>query len=74
MKAWQLERLGGSLELNEVPIPDPRPGSVVVRVEASSLMSYMKDYVEGKLPYLQPTQRQIHSRRQRRWDYPCGRS
>ena len=54
MKAWQLERLGGSLELNELSIPDPRPESIVVRVEASSLMSYMKDYVEGKLPIYNP--------------------
>ena len=50
MKAWRLERLGGSLELKDVPVPEPRPGSVVVRVEASSLMSYMQDYIEGKLP------------------------
>jgi alcohol dehydrogenase len=50
MKAWQLERLGGSLDLRDVPAPEPRAGSVVVRIETSSLMSYMKDYVEGKLP------------------------
>jgi NADPH:quinone reductase-like Zn-dependent oxidoreductase len=50
MKAWQLERLGGSLSLTDQPIPQPRTGAVVVRIEASSLMSYTKDYVEGKLP------------------------
>lgn len=50
MKAWQLERLGGSLVLTDQPIPQARPGGVVVRVDASALMSYMKDYVEGKLP------------------------
>ncbi|SOE95452.1 alcohol dehydrogenase [Burkholderia sp. D7] len=50
MKAWQLERLGGSLSLTDQPIPQARTGGVVVRVEASSLMSYMKEYVEGKLP------------------------
>ncbi len=50
MRAWQLERLGGGLELTDVPIPEARPGSVVVRMEAASLMSYMKDYAEGKLP------------------------
>lgn len=54
MRAWQLERLGGVLELNNIPVPEPRPGSVVVRVEASSLMSYMKDYVEGKIPIYNP--------------------
>lgn len=50
MKAWQLEKLGGSLRLIDLPIPEARPGSVVVRMEASALMSYMKPYVEGKLP------------------------
>lgn len=49
MKAWQLERLGGTLSLIDLPIPEPRTGGVVVRVEASSLLSYMKDYVDGKL-------------------------
>ena len=50
MKAWLLDGLGGSLKLIDVPAPDPRPGSVVVQAETSSLMSYMKDYVEGNLP------------------------
>lgn len=50
MRAWQLERMGGRLEFTDVPIPEARPGSVVVRMEAASLMSYMKDYAEGKLP------------------------
>jgi NADPH:quinone reductase-like Zn-dependent oxidoreductase len=50
MKAWQLERLGGALKLTDLPIPEPRAGGVVVRIDASSLMSYMKAYVDGKLP------------------------
>lgn len=50
MKAWQIDRLGGQLRLNDVAVPEVRPGSVLVRVEAQSLMSYLKDYVEGKLP------------------------
>src|SRR5260221_10998904 len=54
MKAWQLERLGGELRFNDVPTPDPRPGSVLVRIEASVLMSYLKPYVEGKLPIYNP--------------------
>jgi NADPH:quinone reductase-like Zn-dependent oxidoreductase len=49
MKAWQLERLGGSLKFSDITTPEPLPGGVVVRLETSSLMSYMKDYVEGKL-------------------------
>ena len=54
MKAWQLERLGRELRFNDVRTPELRPGSVLVRIEASSLMSYLKAYVEGKLPAYNP--------------------
>ena len=54
MKAWRLEKLGGRLSLDDVPVPAPRPGSVLVRVEASALMSYLKAYVEGALPFYDP--------------------
>ncbi|WP_371823945.1 alcohol dehydrogenase catalytic domain-containing protein [Phyllobacterium sp. 628] len=50
MKAWQIEGFSNDLKLNHIAMPEVRPGSVLVRVEASSLMSYLKDYVEGKLP------------------------
>ena len=48
MKAWRLDRLGGDLRLENVPMPEVRPGSILVRVEASTLMSYIKPYVEGR--------------------------
>jgi hypothetical protein len=54
MKAWPLDRLGGGLHLKDVPTPDPRPASVLVRIEASSLMSYLKPHVQGKLPMYNP--------------------
>ncbi len=54
MKAWRLNRLGGALELKEVPVPEPRPGSALVKIEASGLMSYLRPYVEGKLPFYNP--------------------
>lgn len=54
MKAWRLERLGGPLHFADVPIPEVRPGSVLVRIEASPLLSYFKDYVEGKLTFYSP--------------------
>jgi len=54
MKAWRLERLGGELSLKDVRTPEPRPGSVLVRIEASALMSYLKSYVQGKLPIYNP--------------------
>ncbi|MFP6557887.1 zinc-binding alcohol dehydrogenase family protein [Paraburkholderia sp. B3] len=50
MKAWQLERLGATLQQVDLPTPEPRAGSVVVRMEASVLMSYMDAYVAGQLP------------------------
>src|SRR5271157_3977857 len=54
MKAWRLNGLGGALELKEVPVPEPRPGAALVKIEASSLMSYLRPYVEGKLPFYNP--------------------
>lgn len=54
MKAWRLEKLGGKLELKEVPIPKVRAGSVLVKVVLSSLVSYLKNYTEGKLPAYNP--------------------
>jgi alcohol dehydrogenase len=49
MKAWKVDQLGGAFEYVDAPMPTTRPGSVLVRVEAQSLMSYLKPYVEGKL-------------------------
>jgi NADPH:quinone reductase-like Zn-dependent oxidoreductase len=50
MKAWQLDRLGGTLALRDVAMPEPRPGTVRVRIEATPLLSYLKAYAEGRLP------------------------
>jgi alcohol dehydrogenase len=49
MKAWKIDRLGGNLCFVDAPIPEVRPGSVLIRVETQSLMSYLKPYLEGKL-------------------------
>ncbi len=54
MKAWRLQKLGGELRFSDVRTPDPRPGSALVRIEASALMSYLKAYVEGRLPAYNP--------------------
>jgi alcohol dehydrogenase len=54
MKAWRLDRVGGSLNFKDIAVPEVRPGSVLVRIEASALMSYLKAYVEGKLPAYNP--------------------
>jgi alcohol dehydrogenase len=49
MKAWRLEKLGGNLTYKEIPALEPRAGAVVVKLSSSSLMSYMKDYVEPSI-------------------------
>ena len=54
MKTWRLERLGGTLVLDDIPVPEVRPGSVLVRIQVSPLLSYLKQYVEGKLPFYNP--------------------
>ncbi|MBV8935582.1 MAG: zinc-binding dehydrogenase, partial [Alphaproteobacteria bacterium] len=54
MKAWRLDGLGGALTLEDVPMPEVRPGSVRVQIEAIPLLSYMKRYVDGRLPYHPP--------------------
>ena len=54
MKAWRLQRPGGALTLKDVPVPELRPGSVLVRIDVSTLMSYLKAYVDGKLPFYNP--------------------
>lgn len=57
MKAWKLDGLGGALRLVDAPMPEVRPGGVLVRMEASALMSYLRDYVEGKLGFYHPPDR-----------------
>ena len=49
MRAWKLDRLGGALRFVDTLVPEVRPGSVLIRVETQSLMSYLKPYVEGEL-------------------------
>ena len=50
MKAWRLEKLGGALTFEDLPLPKVRPHSVLIRMEAVPLLSYLKDYAGGKLP------------------------
>jgi alcohol dehydrogenase len=49
MKAWKIERLGGKLHYVDIPVPEVRPGRVLVRVQPQSLMSYLKPYIEANL-------------------------
>lgn len=54
MKAWRLEKMGGKLELKEIPVPEVRAGSVLVKVAVSALVSYLKSYTEGQLAVYNP--------------------
>lgn len=49
MKAWRLEKAGGRLSLEEIPVPVVRPGSALVRLAAAPVLSYMGDVLAGKI-------------------------
>ena len=49
MKAWRLERAGGRLSLEDVPVPALRPGAALVRLHAAPVLSYMGDVLAGKI-------------------------
>jgi alcohol dehydrogenase len=49
MKAWRLEKAGGRLALEDLPLPEVRPGAVRVRMEAAPVLSYLGDVIAGKL-------------------------
>ena len=54
MKAWKLRRPGGELMLVDVPVPELRWGSVIVRMQAAPLLTYFEQWVAGQLPYAYP--------------------
>jgi alcohol dehydrogenase len=55
VKAWRLTAPGGELSFRDVPEPAVTDGSVLVRMHASPLLSYLRSYVEGQLTtYLPP--------------------
>ena len=54
MKAWRLEKPSGKLSLKDIPVPAARAGSVLVKVDTVSLVSYLRAYTEGKLPFYHP--------------------
>ena len=54
MKAWILDHPGTPLALREIPQPAPRRGAVLVRMEAVPLLTYMRAWLQGNLPYAYP--------------------
>ena len=55
-KAWRLTAPGGELSFREVPDPVVTDGSVLVRLQAAPLLSYLRSYVHGQLPGYRPPQ------------------
>ncbi|WP_344649529.1 zinc-binding alcohol dehydrogenase family protein [Cryptosporangium japonicum] len=51
MRAW---RLDGTLTFGDVPDPEPPDGAVVVRLHAAPVLSYLREYVAGKLGHYHP--------------------
>ncbi|WP_027795141.1 zinc-binding dehydrogenase [Paraburkholderia acidipaludis] len=54
MKAWMLDTPGQPLALRDEARPEPRRGTLLVRMEAVPLLSYTRQYVQGRLPYAYP--------------------
>jgi alcohol dehydrogenase len=54
MKAWRLDMAAATFAFDEVPDPPAQRGSVRVRVEATQLVSYLRDYVAGRLDFYNP--------------------
>ena len=54
MYAWRLAGPGGSFTYERVPVPNVRSGTVLVRMEATPILSYLKKYVQGLPGYLYP--------------------
>jgi alcohol dehydrogenase len=54
MKAWKLREPGGELMLADVPLPELRWGSVIVRMQAAPLLTYFEQWAAGQLPYAYP--------------------
>lgn len=50
VKAWRLSLSDGWFAWQDMPEPSIRPGAVLVRLEAASLVSYLGAYVSGQLP------------------------
>ncbi len=54
MKAWRLNGPGGKFALEDLPVPEPKAGGVVVRMEAAPVLSYMRRVLDGSLGYALP--------------------
>ena len=51
MKASVIEQFGGSLILKDVPVPEPKPGEVLMRVRACAVDQFDLRIRDGKVPH-----------------------
>ena len=54
MYAWRLAGPGGYFTYERVPVPDVRSGTILIRMEVTPILSYLKKYVQGLPGYLYP--------------------
>ena len=54
MKRWQLNKPGGELKLIDALVPQVRPGTVLVRMQAAPMLTYFDRWAAGQLPYAYP--------------------
>lgn len=54
MKAWTLEAPGRAFEYRDAAVPEPTPGSVLVSMRATPLLSYLGSYIRGELATYAP--------------------
>jgi alcohol dehydrogenase len=54
MRAWRLSAPGGAFTFSEVPLPIVRTGTVLVQIAAAPILTYLKEYIKGELPYQYP--------------------
>jgi alcohol dehydrogenase len=54
VEAWRLTAPGGALALRDVDVPEVTENSVLVRLEAAPLLSYLRSYTAGELTSYHP--------------------
>ena len=54
MYAWRLAGPGGAFTYEQIPLPSVQPGTVLVRMEATPILSYLKAYLNGLPNYHYP--------------------
>lgn len=54
-RALQLDSIGADLQLKTLPVPQPGPGSAIIRIEVAEVLSYHSEIYSGRRHYSFPT-------------------